>query len=432
MHMLLQAEMLDLNLSDDFAKLNFIGVVSLFGGEIALSALRYSVLVHNVVLSLYFTMILSPGLQTVSLKMFKRMEDKVSRAIGGGSDDRKDIIGMSASSKYKYVGLHSGTKMNVSSILGEALIGASKPMETIEVACSRGVSGKRNIRLKVIELDNSGMSTCAEKYGSRISVKGRPPIRLCIIPAATITGLVIAALAEDYQVFALILLNVICNMLVTFTIRSNGVKYPVGNAAKDSPKGDIFVETVDGTDLCLVMGDEDIIQYIFQRPLIMPPHPDNMMWRYLHMLAAYSSYIMVVVNIIWLPFCSASGQIIFGVLIFFGVVQNILLATFDGDDLLMGVAKEFFATKSVKEYVFQTRSSVIAFCMIKSGSKDTKPLRHLLPDTETFDTWFKNVAGSVDGKAPDGGIIEGLLHTLNIDLQDAIKECGKNEMHIVD
>jgi hypothetical protein len=141
---------------------------------------------------------------------------------------------------------------------------------------------------------------------------------------------------------------------------------------------------------------------------------------------------MVVVNIIWLPFCSAGGQIIFGVLIFFGVVQNILLATFDGDDLLMGVAEEFFTTKSIKEYVFQTRSSVIAFCMLKSGSKDTKQLRHLLPDTETFDKWFKNVAESVDGKAPESGIIDGLLNTLNIDLQDAIKECNKKEMHIVE
>src|SRR5689334_17362558 len=105
--------MFSLDFSDSLAKLNFIGVVSLFGGEIALSALRYSVLIQNTYLSLYVTMILSPGLQTVSLKMFRRMEDKISRAIGGGSDDRKDIIGLSASNKYRYIGLHSGTKMAI-------------------------------------------------------------------------------------------------------------------------------------------------------------------------------------------------------------------------------------------------------------------------------------------------------------------------------
>ncbi|KAG9320968.1 hypothetical protein KVV02_001828 [Mortierella alpina] len=115
---------------------------------------------------------------------------------------------------------------------------------------------------------------------------------------------------------------------------------------------------------------------------------------------------------------SAGGQIIFGVLIFFGVVQNILLATFDGDDLLMGVAKEFFATKSVKEYVFQTRSSVVAFCMLKSGSKDTKP-RHAKTVEYQFPSRVDMPVGISEALYECGMIIHP-LRLANMDLLNSI------------
>ncbi|KAG0318116.1 hypothetical protein BG000_004338, partial [Podila horticola] len=136
-HAVVSHKMLHISISDDLMKLNFIGVVSLLGGEITLSALRYSALIQNKFLSVYLTVILSPGLQTISLKIFRRMEDMISRAISGGvEDDKKDIIGLSASGKYKYLGLHSGTKMAVESIMGEALIVASE-VHFKEVKCSR-------------------------------------------------------------------------------------------------------------------------------------------------------------------------------------------------------------------------------------------------------------------------------------------------------
>lgn len=425
--------MLDLGFSDSLLKLNFIGVVSLFGGEIALSALRYTVLTQNVLLSLYFTMILSSGLQTVSLKMFKRMEDKASKAISGGPrDNKKDIIGLSASKSYKYVGLHSGTKMVVANILGEALIKASRAETPTNVYCSRDNPPRRNLKLKVIELDElhavENEGTPDKEYGFRMCVTNQPfgyrTMLLYTIPLITIAGIVVVLLAQDYKAFALVLLNVVCNMSVMFTIRSNGIRYPTGHSAYDSPRGDIFVETNDGTEMYLVIGNEDTIQYAFQKPLVMPPNPDNKMWKYLHISTAYSSYITVVVNIILLPFSTIGGQIIFGVLILLGVIQNMLLSTFDGDELLLSMTENLFAIRSTREYIFQARSSAIAFCMLRSRSNDVGPLRHLLPDTRTFEIWFGNVINAVDG-IPSDTTAEGLLRTLNMDLQDALREYNK-------
>src|ERR1700744_6402192 len=96
----------------DFSQdLNIIGVVSLFGGEIALSALRYTVLVRDTWTAIYFSMIVSAGLQTISLKMFKRMHGRLSVAISPGiRDDPKEIVGLTASGQYKYYGVQSGTE----------------------------------------------------------------------------------------------------------------------------------------------------------------------------------------------------------------------------------------------------------------------------------------------------------------------------------
>jgi hypothetical protein len=434
--------MLDLNFSDNVAKLNFIGVVSLFGGEIALSALRYMVLIDNVFLSLYLTMILSPGLQTVSLKMFKRMDDKISTSISGGPrDDRKDIVGLSPSGNYSYIGLHSGTKMVVGNILGEALIRKCEAKEVIKVPCSRKNSPKRGMKIKVIELDNlktiENVGTSDAEYGPNVISKDIPSkirgIFVYTIPLFTIAGMVIVLVAQekDYKAFVLILLNVFCNMAVTFTIRSTGIRYPVGRSSTESPRGDIFIETTTGTETYLVMGSEDIIQYIFQKELMMPPNPDIKLWNYLHIFAAYSSYIMVIFNIIWLPFCSIGGQIIFGVLIFFGVIQNIILATFDGDKLLFDTMKDLLEIKSVNEYVFQTRTSGLAFCMMKSKSTDIKPLKHLLPDTKTFEAWFEcvvtSVKNSTDAIVRNDLVGNGLLDVFKGDLNDAIGEYNRSK-----
>src|ERR1700761_180434 len=437
--------MLNLDFSDSLTKLNFIGVVSLFGGEIAISALRYTALIRNVLLSAYFTMVLSPGLQTVSLKMFKQMDDRVSRAISGGPrDDRKDIMGLSASGKYKYVGIHSGTKMSVASILGEALIGASKstnPGDTIDVHCSRNVKQRRDLKLKVIEIsmenpmEDEGVN--GKSFGPIMRVDnklfGYRSVLMCMIPLITIAGIVITLLAEDYLVFSLISVNVISNVLVAVTTRSNGIRYPIGKPSEGCPKGDILVETSDGTDMCMVIADEEVIQYLFQKSLIMPPNPESMMWKYGHILAAYLSYIVVVVNIILLPFSTAGGQIIFGALIFFGVVQNILLSTFDGDGMMLEAIQKFFTIQPTKEYVFQTRSTAVAFCLMRSGSEDVKPLRHLLPDTETFDIWFENVLKVANGTPIDTPVDNKLLVNLNMDLQDAFREYKESgNLEVVD
>ena len=188
--------------------------------------------------------------------------------------------------------------------------------------------------------------------------------------------------------------------------------------ADNSPPGHILIE--DGANMYLVTGKEDVIQYAFQNPVIVYDNSDNITWKLLQIPAAYTSYLMVIANIMLLPFSTVDGQVIFGCLIFFGIVQNILLSTFDRDQILLKVMDNAFTIDSTQEYIFQTRSSAIAFCILESNVKDVQPIRHLLPNTEIFDEWFYNVMNVTKNPKsiiPRG---DGLLDDLNRDLQDAV------------
>lgn len=405
----------------DFSQdLNIIGVVSLFGGEIALSALRYTVLVRDTWTSIYFSMIVSAGLQTISLKMFKRMNDRVSIAISPGiRDDSKEIVGLTASGQYKYYGVHSGTNMSIGSVLGEAMIRELSSKDDVrKVPCTRHKSPKRKCGLKVISL-----GALEKKHNQRIRADPAPFGIVYLMPLFTLTGVVMTILIGDYFALMIIVCNVICNMLVVYSVRCTGVKYPEGNASSGAPPGHILVKSVD--DVYLVLGHEDPIQYLFQKALCVPPSSNEKSWEHLQKFVAYASYTIVIANIIATPFATLPGQLIFGILMLLGLLQNILLATFDGDRLLTRVATDVSKAIYTDEFMFETRSAMIAFCALVAKSPNDGILRNSLPvDNPVFVNWFQTVM-----KCVRCGIIpsevekdETLLDSLNVDLRDAYHE----------
>lgn len=403
-----------IEIADFSQNLNIIGVVSLFGGEIALSALRYTILVRDTWTAIYFSMIVSAGLQNISIKMFKRMNDKVSVAISPGiRDDPKEMVGLTASGQYKYYGVHSGTDMSTSSILGEAMIRQLSNKNPRKVACTRLESPKRSCVLKVISLD-----VLKEVQGKAIRADPAPFGIVYLVPLVTLAGTVMTILIGDYFALVIVVCNVVCNMLVTYAVRCTGVKYPRGNASPGAPPGHIFIQS--GNDTYLVLGDEDPIQYLFQKELHVPPSSKEKFWEHLQRAVAYTSYTIVIANIIATPFATLPGQLIFGVLMLLGLFQNILLATFDGDRLLTSVGNNAAEVKYTDEFVFETRSSMIAFCALVAKSPNDNILRRSLPQTSTFLEWFENVMKCVNrGITPSETEKDKLLEDLNADLRDA-------------
>lgn len=417
-----KSKMPNANIPDSFSGLNLIGVVSLFGGEIALSALKYVALLRDVPLSLYFTMVLSPGLHTISLKVFKQMEDNLSSAISGGGarDDGREIVGLSLNTNFKCIGLHSGSIVPMTSILGDTLM--RKRGESIAtVACTRKTPQNRNLNLKVIRLGETSKAN-GTTYNSRVCVDHESycyrNILLYTIPSFTVMGVVLLLSLQDYIVFYLALLNIVSNMSIAFVARGGDFGNVNVRVSDKSPRGDILID--DGAKMYLIIGKEDAIQYAFQNSVVAHPNPDNIMWKFLRILSVYMSYLIVIANIMLLPFSSVDGQIIFGCLIFLGVLQNILLSTFGRDDVLLKMAKNAFTVESIREYTFQTRSSVIAFCILESKADSVKPMRSLLPNMPVFNAWFENVIKII--RDPECIITQtpGLLGDLNSDLQDAL------------
>ncbi|KAF9417722.1 hypothetical protein BGZ76_004491, partial [Entomortierella beljakovae] len=368
-------------------------------------------------------MIVSPGMQTVSSRMFRQMDDKVSKIISGGvEEDLKDTIGLSASGSYQCIGLHTGAKTVVGNILGELLVKDENmgiQNETI-VKSSRQSDPRRNLRLKVMEIGpRENIVKVDSILSTRSGISGFGAIILCIIPLLTIAGIVLTILAKDYGASTLIILNVMCSIAVTRIVRGNGVLLPSYDGAS-SPLGDVYIGKDDGKESYLILGNEATIQYLFQKSLIIPRTPGS----YLHFLAAHTANIIVVVNIIAIPFLSILGQLIFGILMLFGTVQNFTLSMVDVDKLLVHSIENLFNIKPAERYIFSTKPTLIAYCTLRSGSSDWGKLNQLLPDTEIFEAWWDLLIKTqrdefYDDK--DGENSKGLMGDLKCDLRDAAK-----------
>lgn len=391
-------------------RLNILGVVSLLGGDIAVSALHYLLLSRNNILVYAY---LSSGLQTVSSKLFKRMPDHLSKAISPGHrDDPKSIFGLSTVNNFKYIGLHSGTSMNIRSALGESILRTCQTPTTEIQQPNRGVG--RGIKFTLIELGD------VQSHESPVPIVHVPsiPVRILhsIIPVISILSIVGLILLRDYVVMAVVILNIIANICIVVSTRGNGCFYPIGHASKGSPRGDILVEDVssDG-DLWLVLGHEDAIQYLFQRSVIL--HNDH--WSRYNFGSACLAFIVTIVNIIALSFGTWYGQVGFAGLLLLGCIQNIMLATFDGDTLLCTLADTLVPIKHYVTYRFDNRSTALVYAMIRSQSTNINALKTQVPNTETWHRWCEEV-GRLDIDTFSSTSNDRLLNDLYTDIQHAI------------
>lgn len=382
-------------------KLDVIGVVSLFGGDTALAALHYSSLCTS---QLYAYAFVSPGLQSVAAKIFKRIDSTVARAVSPGEcDDELEIMGLAPSYDYKYSGLHSGTDMTVRSALGEALLRNSSKGDFGEpVRPNRNVG--RNIKLTVIELGDLK----AVETDKRLSVKrnnlGLIPF---IVPLLTAGTAVCTVIYGDYVTLAIVLLNVVANVYAVFTTRAGGIERPEGKASAHSPKGDILVEDVKSIgDLWLVLGKENAVQYMFQRQVIAKPWPRR------NFAAACVSLFASISNVVAIPFATWWGQVSFGCLLALGLAQNIMLSTLDGDNLLCQTSTGMVPVVSTSRFTFDNRSMAVAYCCKRCGSDNSLILKNISPKSSTWQHWCDTLAGP-------NKLNEMLLHDIAQDIEYA-------------
>lgn len=363
-------------------KLNVIGVVSLFGGDTALAALHYSSLCTS---KLYAYAFVSPGLQSVAVKIFRRIDSKLARTVSPGNcDDELDILGLAQTYNFKYSGLHSGTDMTVRSALGEALLRMNFKGDFGQpLSPNRNV--KRNIRLTIIRLGKLENIPAVSKLS--VPATGLGYYHL-IVPLLTIGTAVCVAVFGDYVTFSIVLLNVAANLYAVFTTKAGGIDRPQGNASDYSPDGDILVEDIKSAgNLWLVLGKENAIQYVFQRQVIANPWPQQ------NFFAACLSLFASIANVITIPFAIWWGQICFGGLLLIGLAQNIMLSALDGDELLCNISKNIVPVNNTSRHIFDNRSMAIAYCCKLCTSKNNIILENISPKSETWRNWCETLAG---------------------------------------
>lgn len=97
--------------------LDLLGITSLLGSEIAKGAIRYM----NANTSRCWTsFIVAPGLYDISTLMLNRSDSYIAHVLSPGDRiDKRSLVGLKSSGKYRYIGMHSGTCVSVRNALCE-------------------------------------------------------------------------------------------------------------------------------------------------------------------------------------------------------------------------------------------------------------------------------------------------------------------------
>src|SRR5437016_3682869 len=99
---------------------DFFGVFNLFGGNYAVTAIKYLSLEKY---GIFWSAYLPPGLIVVASKLVKRVNNRLARFLfPGPRDDWRDIDGLMEMRNFSYTGLLSGTRMTVVNRIGEAVL----------------------------------------------------------------------------------------------------------------------------------------------------------------------------------------------------------------------------------------------------------------------------------------------------------------------
>jgi len=366
------------NSLSDF-KLDLLGVINLFGGDIAVSAIHYCVLERR---RIFWSAYLSPGSFTVATKLLKRTDNTLANSLSPGHrEEYREIVGLLETGKYFYVGLLSGTRTRVANAISEAALNTvEKKTDKIILPVT-----EKNETARVIKVDVLDVELNPEERDGKpvVSYEMLPRWYDIIFPIITLGVFGLVVWLGDIIGALIVIIGALSNLLLTYAACASGCRYMEGSPSSASPDGNAVVKNeLSPNQLWVVLGKEDAMQRFLQRPIIV--HLDKY-WSIVNSLVGLFVYVYTAFSIVALPLVRTPVQVMLGGLYFIGVFANITYARRDGDALLLKIAEKDMKLKYKESLKFPNRASAVAFCVLrcrnsKSNSSNLKlNLDDLLP-----------------------------------------------------
>lgn len=371
--------------------LDFAGLSALVGSNISKAGISYTCLVRGryPYLSAYVT----PGTLGLGQAVLSCIDWRPARILVGAGEagSMLELCGVQASGNANYVGLQSGTALNVRGVVGEAVVS-----EIVKTCLKKGARAGNNLE---IAGRDSGRHTCViwasvqkpDAIVGEVCVEGEQGA-LINIPATLICVLVLVldALCHQWFGFLVVAIGMMLNAMMAYLLRMLKFEIPEANPAPDVPVGDSVILLKDNPDVLFVLlASEKAIQKLLQKEVKMnnsacghPPLPLVLV------CMAFIAYAALLV--LGIPHMGSTAQLLFIILVCVGAVTDLIKGSWNGKRGIGQEAIKKYQIVTESEQWFGNRTAAVASVAAKSTKLDALQESKVLPTTgPVWRNWWK-------------------------------------------
>ena len=373
-------------LGSHLPSLDFAGLSALVGSNISKAGISYTCLVRGRLpyLSAYVT----PGTLGLGQAVLSCIDWRPARILVGAGEagSMLELCGVQASGNANYVGLQSGTALNVRGVVGEAVV--SEIVKTCKKPAHLAIAGR-----------DSGRHTCViwavvrnpDAIVGEICVEGEQGALINII--ATLICVVVLALdawCRQWFGFLVVATGMMLNAMMAYLLRMLKFEIPEANPAADAPVGDSVILLKDKPDVLFVLvASEKAVQKLLQKEVKMDSsacgHPPLPLVLVCMAFIAYAALL-----VLGIPHMGSTAQLLFIILVCVGAVTDLIKGSWNGKRGIGRAAIKKYQIEIESEQWFGNRTAAVASVAAKSTKLDALQESKVLPTTgPVWRNWWK-------------------------------------------
>lgn len=357
------------------------GIVALVGSSASAAALPYTCIIRGRLP--YLNTYVTPGTLGLAYAVLTCINWRPAQILAGAGETRSmlELYGLKASGTATYVGLKSGTSLQVRGIAGDALVPelVTKGKKRVDAQHAIGrQSGRPTLVIWAdIISDVDGEVVVWNENGALISV---------IATLVSSVAAVLCALCHEWLSLSVVVSGMLLNAALGFLLRQRVYKFVKTQAAQGSPPGDALVLLNDEPDaLCVVRGSENAIQRLFQRELEETGFTNPLPL----FLVCVAMMVYTAVVVLGVPHMGVTGQILLLIAIFVGAIVDLVKGSWDGKKAIAKAAIDKYEIKTVSVKKFGNRTAAVACVAAGSSKTDALQRSGVLPATGTaWESWW--------------------------------------------
>jgi hypothetical protein len=369
--------------------LAFAGVLALFGGDAAISAMATVNIYQG---RRWLGWYNSPGSYFVAEYYGRLAKSKLSSSFSPGITVGPTIFFHSAAANLwngpKFIATRSGTNLPRTEHTGYLFLMKCKSLTRMMEIEGRQTSQRTVtvVELGTVPDPEVNLNAAAPRQSSQT-------LLACLVILSNVLGCVVCGIFEDWYSFSMILLGIMCSGISGFVIGSGSLIFHHPRPAVGSPPGDGILQTTE-SDFVVLLGEEGAVNAI-TRGRVSVEFPGGSGYRAILITVALFT-IQSLLQLLLIPQGTLLGQTMFMSTLAISWVYNSYISSFNPEMVQANALTKVLGDPVMQKYRLGTHTAAVVFVVLALQPPNPDDLfNRLLPDTETWKIWKRAVGEKV-------------------------------------